>query len=291
VTSAIPIHTPGNWKDYELIDSGAGKKLERFGTYILSRPAPNALWLPRAKPAVWKKANASYVHRTETTGDWKIHKSPPNNWHITYNKLTFMLRPATFKHVGVFPEQAPNWDWLERQIQGKPLRVLNLFAYTGGATLASLAAGAHVTHVDASKPSVTWAKENAQASKLQNHPVRWIRDDVYKFVLRESRRGNTYDAIIMDPPRFGRGADGEIWKIETDLPKLLLACRAILSPEPSFFLLNAYFVNLSSIDLSNLLGDCLQKDKAYEFGELSLKDTTSGRFLPNGIFARWSAAS
>ena len=219
MTNAIPILTPGDWKDYALIDSGDGKKLERFGEYTLNRPDPRALWPQSASPELWDSADAAYVRKNETSGTWSIRRDPPADWRIHYDTLTLILKPTAFKHVGVFPEQAPNWRWIAQRIDGKPLNILNLFAYTGAATLAAAAAGAHVTHVDASKPSITWAKENASASGLSDRHIRWILDDAYGFVLREARRGVTYDGIIMDPPRFGRGAKGEVWKLENDLPK------------------------------------------------------------------------
>ena len=287
---AIQILVADNWQDYELIDSGNGNKLERFGTYILSRPDPRAIWQPVEPQSVWESADASYVRTSDTSGTWHIKNQPPETWKIRYDDLSFILKPTAFKHVGVFPEQAPNWRWISEHIAGKPLNVLNLFAYTGGATLAALAAGATVTHVDASKPSISWARENAEASSLSGKPVRWILDDAYKFVLRESRRGVTYDGIIMDPPRFGRGAKGEVWKLDTDLPKLLKACSMILPDRPKFFLLNAYTADLSSIAIQNLLSDFLKLFGGdIQSGELALTEK-GGRLLPNGIFARWSAS-
>lgn len=288
--NAISILTPDDWKDYELIDSGNGNKLERFADYVISRPDPRAIWQPSTSSEIWDRADASYVRKNETSGDWRIQRSAPTDWRIHYDQLTLILRATAFKHVGVFPEQAPNWRWIAKNIAGKPVNVLNLFAYTGAATLAAAAAGARVTHVDASKPTIAWAKENAAASQLSHQPIRWILDDAYKFVTRESRRGVTYDGIIMDPPRFGRGTKGEVWKLEDDLPKLLSACRIILSPHPSFVLLNAYTADMSSIVLSRLLDD-LMKDfgGTTGSGELALKDSSAGKLLPNGIFARWSA--
>lgn len=287
MTDSISIYTPEAWHEYELIDSGEGGKLERFGGYIMARPDPRAIWKKTAPGPVWENAHAVYRRTSDTSGDWVIRKNPPKPWQISYRNLTFVLKPAAFKHVGVFPEQAPNWEWIDRAINGKPAHILNLFAYTGGATMAALSAGAHVTHVDASKPSVSWAKENADVSGLSEKPVRWILDDAYKFVVREARRGNTYDGIIMDPPRFGRGARGEVWKLEQDLPKLLHACRDIISPEPVLFLLNAYTVDLSSIALSRVLHD-LMPQGTFESGELAIQDTTSGKLLPCGVFSRWS---
>ena len=255
----LSIEYPKDWKDYELIDSGDGMKLERFGQFRVARTDPRAIWKPH-------------------THNWTSDKLPPH-WNISYKHLTFVLKPTQFKHVGVFPEQAVNWNWLTKTIDGRSLNVLNLFAYTGGATMAAAASGARVTHVDAVKSAIDWAHENIRASKLETKPIRWIEEDAYKFVLREARRGNTYDGIIMDPPRFGRGTKGEVWKLEDDLPKLVDACRNILSSKPAFFLLNAYTADLSSISIGNLLG-------TTSFGELALRDS-SGRLLPNGIFARW----
>lgn len=288
--TTFPILTPDDWQEYELLDSGYGKKLERFGSYVLDRPDPRALWEPHASIKIWDAADAAYIRVSDTTGNWNVRTPPPNDWKIRYDKITLLLKPTAFKHVGVFPEQAVNWRWVTNQIAQKSLSVLNLFGYTGAATLSAAAAGAQITHVDASKPSIAWAKENAAASGLSDKPIRWILDDAYKFVLREARRGTTYDGLIMDPPRFGRGAKGEIWKLETDLPKLLTACKAILSPKPTFVLLNAYTADMSSVVLSRLMEDCMKHTGGHvEAGELAMKDTAGGHLLPNGIFARWSA--
>lgn len=286
--NTISILSPTSWEDYELIDSGEGAKLERFGSYIISRPDPRAIWKRGAPNALWDKAQAIYVRNTKDEGHWSIRESSPSDWKIQYNDLTFTLKPTSFKHVGVFPEQAVNWEWMKLAIGDKPVKVLNLFAYTGGATLACLAAGAEVTHVDSSKPAIDWANENVRASGLQNKPVHWILEDVVKFVNREVRRKHTYDAIILDPPRFGRGTKGEVWKIETALPNLLELCKSILAPKPTFFLINAYTADLSSVVLGNMLTDTM--GSGVDFGELTIKDTTSGRLLPNGIFARWRAS-
>lgn len=288
--TTFPILSPDDWQDYELLDSGNGKKLERFGSYVLDRPDPRAIWEIHAPKHTWDLADAAYVRISDTNGTWNVRNAPPTDWHMRYDNITLLLKPTAFKHVGVFPEQAVNWRWVSKHIAQKPLSVLNLFGYTGAATLSAAAAGAMVTHVDASKPSIAWAKENAAASKLSDKPIRWILDDANKFVLREARRGATYDGIIMDPPRFGRGAKGEIWKLETDLPKLLTACQAILSPKPTFVLLNAYTADISSVVLSRLMEDCMKDRGGYiEAGELAMKDTAGGHLLPNGIFARWSA--
>lgn len=286
---AIPVFYPQDWKDYELIDSGGGAKLERFATYTVARPDPRAIWERKGNPSLWNEADATYERTDPKSGDWDIRRVTPENWRIRYDSLVFTLKPTSFKHVGVFPEQAPNWRWIRERIgQAKP-RVLNLFAYTGGATLAAAAAGAQVTHVDSVKSAIVWTKENAAASGLTNRPIRWIEEDAYKFVLREGRRGAAYDALIMDPPRFGRGSKGEVWKIEEDLPKLLAACKTILSPTPLFVLLNAYTADLSSLVLRHLIADFAKSlGGMLEAGELAIKETSAGRLLPSGIFARWS---
>lgn len=286
--NSIPTIYPTDWKDYELIDSGEGAKLERFGSYVISRPDPRALWLRRAKPEIWEAADAQYVRSSKETGDWNIKREPPIDWHISYKGLVFQLKPTSFKHVGVFPEQAVNWDWITKKLEGTKATVLNLFAYTGGATLAAAKAGAIVTHVDSSQSSINWAKENAIASGLTNAPIRWILDDVNKFIAREIRRGNTYDAIILDPPRFGRGTKGEVWKIEHDLAPLLSLCKQLLSPEPLFVLLNAYTADLSPIVMDHVMVDMMESSQRnVETFELTIQDTTSGRILPHGVTSRW----
>lgn len=290
MTDSIPIIYPTNWKDYELIDSGEGAKLERFGDYTISRPDPRAIWKRNAPPSVWGAANAQYIRSSKETGDWKIQKNPPPDWHVTHNGLTLLLKPTSFKHVGVFPEQAVNWDWIGNKLKTpNQKRVLNLFAYTGGATLAAAKAGATVTHVDSSQSSINWAKENAAASKLSEAPIRWILDDAIKFVTREIRRGNTYDAIILDPPRFGRGTKGEVWKLEDDLLPLLTLCKQLLSAKPLFILLNAYTADLSAIVIENVVNDMMANTKGLvETFELTIKDSTSERLLPHGIISRWT---
>lgn len=289
MNTAIPIIFPTDWKDYELIDSGEGDKLERFGTYVITRPDPRAIWKRQALPTLWENADAAYIRSSKETGDWKIKKNPPSDWHISYEGLQFQLKPTSFKHVGVFPEQAVNWNWIRDKLQHTKANVLNLFAYTGGATLAAAKAGVTVTHVDSSQSSINWAKKNAQASNLSNAPIRWILDDVTKFVMREIRRGNTYDAIILDPPRFGRGTKGEVWKLENDLAPLLSLCKQLLSQTPLFVLLNAYTADLSPIALFNILTDLMRpSNKAVETFELTIEDSTSKRLLPHGVISRWS---
>lgn len=288
----IPVEYPTDWRDYELLDSGNGEKLERFGTgnsgYTLSRPDPRALWEKSLDESTWHQADAVFKRTDAKSGQWHIQKNPPEQWRISYNSLTFSLKPTEFKHVGVFPEQAVNWNWLSTVIHERPLKVLNLFAYTGGATMAAIVAGARVTHVDAARSTIAWAKENFAASKLSNSSVRWIEDDAYKFVVRETNRGQTYDGIIMDPPRFGRGSKGELWKLEDHLPGLLQAIKKILSPNPAFLLLNAYTADLSSIVLQNMMQQMTQSlGGTVVSGELALKESHANRLLPNGIFARW----
>lgn len=282
---------PSDWKDYELIDCGDGAKLERFGSYVISRPDPRAVWLRLAPPDVWNHAHASFVRTAKDEGHWQVQTPPPADWSVHYEDLVFTLKPTSFKHVGVFPEQAVNWKWMRAAIAGTKSSVLNLFAYTGGASMAAALEGASVTHVDSSRGTVDWAKKNAAASGLSNKSIRWIIDDAYKFALRESRRGNTYDGIILDPPRFGRGTKGEVWKIEEDLPKLLAVIRTLLSPKPRFILINAYTADLSGLVIANLLGDLTHElGGRITSGELALQATAGERLLPNGIFARWSAS-
>jgi len=290
--NSMTIYTPTDWLDYELIDSGDGAKLERFSSYIIARPDPRAIWKRLAPPAIWQKAHAHFIRGDKDEGHWDIKSPPPNDWAVRYHDIFFTLKPTSFKHVGIFPEQAVNWDWMTGIIQGRQAtKVLNLFAYTGGATMAALAAGAEVTHVDAAKSTIEWAKANVTASKLSDKPIRWITDDAYKFALRETKRGNTYDGIILDPPRFGRGPKGEVWKIENDLPKLITACAALLSERPAFILINAYTADLSPLVISHLLSDMTgSMGGVRNRGELAIADSTSGRLLPNGIFARWSAS-
>ena len=262
------------WHDYKLLDTGDGMKLERWGQYTVARPDPRIIW-SKGNPGLWTKADAAF-----TDDKWNFRTPPPLNWIISYKQIKFKLRPTDFKHTGVFPEQAVNWDWLP-----KAEKVLNLFAYTGGATLAAALAGAVVTHVDSSKPALTWARENAQLTGIAPDKIRWIPEDTLRFVKREVARGNKYDGIIMDPPRFGRGTSGQVWKLEEDLPKLVSQCQKLLSPTPAFFLINAYTADLSSTALGNLLANILEKE--VEHGELGLKETSQGRILPAGIFARW----
>lgn len=286
----VPVLYPTGWTDYECIDSGNGEKLERFGTYMIIRPDPRIFWTPSLPVERWKSADATFIQSDSAAGRWVIQNPAPNPWRIGYKNLTFQLQSTNFKHVGIFPEQAVNWDWITDTVNKKPLRILNLFAYTGGATLAGASAGALVTHVDSVKSVLAWAKKNAELSHVAPTQVRWICDDAYKFVLREGRRNSTYDAIIMDPPRFGRGSQGEVWKLHEDLPKLLHACLAILSPNSHFFLVNTYTADISSIVLGHLLRDMFKNQGgSIDYGELAIQESSAGkRFIPHGIYARWS---
>ncbi len=280
-----------NWKDYEILDMADGVKLERWKNVILSRPDPQIIWKEKSFPEKWKDVNATY-HRSSTGGgNWQYEKKMPDVWKINYKDLTFKIKPMGFKHTGLFPEQAVNWDWMISKIQkaGRKIKVLNLFAYTGGATVACSYAGAEVCHVDSSKGMVTWAKENLEASGLANNPVRFIVDDVFKFVNREIRRGNKYDAIIMDPPSYGRGTNGEVWKFEENLTELVELCSKVLSDNPLFFLINSYTTGISSMVLENILRLTIGKEHEgkFESGELGLPMTNSKLILPCGIFCRF----
>ena len=279
-----------HWKDYEVIDTSKGEKLERWGKYILLRPDPQVLWdTPKKNPA-WKRLNAHYHRSKKGGGEWEFFDLP-EQWSIHYKDLTFHLKPFSFKHTGLLPEQAANWDWFSDLIQkaNRPIKVLNLFAYTGGATCAAAKAGASVTHVDASKGMVTWAKENAQASGLADAPIRWIVDDCVKFVEREIRRGNHYDAIIMDPPSYGRGPKGEIWKIEEKIHPFIALCEQLLSDDPLFFLVNSYTTGLAPAVLTYLIStEVVAKHGGKVVSdEIGLPVSSNGLILPCGAAGRW----
>ena len=284
--------TADRWKDYEVIDTSGGEKLERWGDYLLVRPDPQVIWQTERTDVRWKKKNAHYHRSSKGGGEWEFI-SLPDQWSIGYGSLTFQLKPFSFKHTGLFPEQAVNWDWFSERIRnaGRPVKVLNLFAYTGGATLAAASAGASVTHVDASKGMVSWAKENAVSSGLKDAPVRWIVDDCQKFAERELRRGNRYDAVIMDPPSYGRGPKGEIWKIEDAIHPLVRLCAELLSEKPLFFLINSYTTGFAPSVLSYLLG----LEVVSRFGgrvvsdEIGLPVTDTGLILPCGSSGRWES--
>lgn len=279
-----------NWKDYEILDCSGGEKLERWGNYILVRPDPQVIWnTPKSLPQ-WNKMNGHYHRSAKGGGEWEFFDLP-EQWSVSYKTLTFNLKPFSFKHTGLFPEQAVNWDWFSDRIKnaGRPVKVLNLFAYTGGATLAAAAAGAQVTHVDASKGMVNWARENARSSGLEEAPVRWLVDDCVKFVEREIRRGNKYDGIIMDPPSYGRGPKGEIWKIEDSIHNFVTLCSRILSEDALFFLINSYTTGLApsvltymmSVEIANRFGG------QVEASEIGLPVSSNGLVLPCGASGRW----
>lgn len=278
-----------SWKDYEVIDCSKGEKLERWGDYILVRPDPQVIWDTPRKEKGWHKMNAHYHRSKKGGGEWEFFDLP-QQWSIHYRSLTFQLKPFSFKHTGLFPEQAANWDWFSGLIKkaGRPVKVLNLFAYTGGATIAAAAAGASVTHVDASKGMVTWAKENAASSGLADAPIRWIVDDCVKFVEREIRRGNHYDAIIMDPPSYGRGPKGEIWKIEESIHPLVKLCAQLLVDRPLFFLINSYTTGLQPAVLSYLIGTELKRFPGkVTADEIGLPVSSNGLTLPCGASGRF----
>lgn len=281
-------------KDYELIDSGEGKKLERYGKYFLSRPDPEALWKKNLSDKEWEKADLEFI-RNGTKNKWIIKNGIPNNWNISFGGFTFSVKPTSFKHTGLFPEQLPNWQWMAKLIEDnktkrtEPIKVLNLFAYTGGATLACAKAGAEVCHVDGSKAAVFWARENAELSGLKDAPVRWLIEDVILFLKREIKRGRFYDAIVMDPPSFGHGPKDEIWKIEESFLVLMDLCKQVLSNDPLFVLINGYTAGYSSIVYQNNLTDMMgDYDGKIDGGELVIEDTSSKKLLPCGIFAKWS---
>ena len=279
-----------NWNDYEVIDCSKGEKLERWGNYLLVRPDPQVIWDTPKKERGWHRPNAHYHRSKKGGGEWEFFDLP-EQWSIQYRSLTFQLKPFSFKHTGLFPEQAVNWDWFSEKIRSanRPVMVLNLFAYTGGATLAAAAAGASVTHVDASKGMVTWAKENAVSSGLEDAPIRWIVDDCVKFVEREIRRGNHYDAIIMDPPSYGRGPKGEIWKIEDCIHLLVKLCSQLLTEEPLFFLINSYTTGLQPAVLAYLIGTELRRfSGVVTADEIGLPVSSNGLVLPCGASGRFS---
>ncbi len=307
-------------KSYELIDSGEGMKLERFGQHTLVRPDPEALWPKKLDKTVWEKADATYL-RKGASGSWTKAKTFPAKWNISYGGLTFELRPTSFKHVGLFPEQKSHWEWMETKIKDQgtknknPIKVLNLFAYTGGATLSAAKAGAEVTHVDSSKVAIDWARKNAELSGLSEKPIRWIEDDVLKFLRREVKRGNHYDAIVMDPPAFGHGTGGSLWKIERDFYELFTLVEQVLSEDAFALIVNGYTAGYSPITLENNLKNILEiRGGVIEHGELALSEEKNnraqaeqsshdgnraqaeqsshdGRLLPAGVYARWSINS
>jgi 23S rRNA (cytosine1962-C5)-methyltransferase len=285
---------PSHWEDYELVDSGNGQKLERYGPYEFIRPEPQAMWRPALKEKRWQSAHAIFQpSREESGGNWVFKKSVEPSWIMRYGQITFQVRTTAGRHLGVFPEQAAHWDWIHETIlaSNRQIQVLNLFGYTGLASLFAAQAGARVTHIDASKKALQWARQNQALSGMADLPIRWLLDDAMKFVQREARRGNHYDGIILDPPKFGRGPKGEVWEFFELFPHLLDACHAVLSPNPLFVVITAYAIRASSLCLHFSL-EQIMKDKRGELvsGELALQENSSGRLIPTAIFARWSAS-
>ncbi len=310
------ILTPPQFPDYELLDSGDGKRLERFGKYILVRPDPQIIWKPKLPLSEWQKADAIYSTSSPNSpknpnlrGLWKRVKNVPESWVMRYQDISFQVKLSPFKHTGVFPEQASHWEWITSVILANTMRpgskdsggpkasqndkvpnILNLFGYTGIASLVAAKAGAKVTHVDASFPAIGWARENQKLSHLEEKPIRWILDDAIKFLEREIKRGVKYDGILMDPPIYGHGPKGEVWDFDKSFPDLMALCKQVLSPTPLFFLVNAYAISASFLMLENVLRDYLEDlGGQIESGELALKEKNGDRLLSTGIFARWSA--
>jgi len=283
----IQVFLPSLWSEYDLLDSGDGRRLERFGRFVFDRPDPGAIW-PKGSPRIWTKADAYYDNESKR---WQSLPKLPESWTIRYHDLVIKVRPTPFKHLGVFPEQLVNWEFIEQKIKEarREVKILNLFGYTGVATLVAAKAGARVCHVDASKPALTWAHENAKLSAVSEGKIRWILDDARKFVQREVRRGVKYDGIVMDPPVFGHGPSGAAWDFNCDFPGLLANCVKLLTPKPLFIIVNAYAVSMSALSLGNALTSAVWGLAGrVEAGELVLVEKNSKRQLSTGILARWS---
>lgn len=291
----IQVVTSPNWEDYELLDSGDGNKLERYGQFRVVRPEVEAIWRPALPEKAWRGADAIFKPSPEENGGhWENLRPMPEYWIMSYNRLRFRVQLTASRHVGVFPEQAAQWDWLGDQVTqaGRKLRVLNLFGYTGLASLAAAAEGAEVTHVDASRKVLTWAHENQELSGLENASIRWILDDALKYIQREGRRGSFYDGIILDPPKFGRGPKGEVWEFYRLIPNLLEACRQVLSPQPVFVLVTAYAVKASAVTLGNALAEMMASyNGKTDCGEVGLTEKSKKRLLSMAVFSRWSASN
>ncbi len=292
-TPTLQLLSPSNWNDYELIDSGGGLKLERFGRYVLQRPEHHAIWQQALPPEEWEKADGIFVPtREESGGHWRYIRNLPGSWNLTYRELVIKVAPGNSRHLGVFPEQSVHWDWMAERIRaaGRPVNVLNLFGYTGIATLAAAQAGASVTHIDASKKAISWAKENQTLSRLNNKPVRWLVDDAVKFMRREVRRGTRYDGIILDPPKFGRGPEGQVWELFQSLPELLDYCRQVLSGDPLFVVITAYAIRASALSVNYALEDMTRGFLgSIMTGELTIKEKSAGRLLSTAIYSRWQS--
>ena len=285
------IETAG-FADYALLDSGEGRKLERFGRIIVDRPEPQALWSPNLAKGKWEGAHAVFSGEDdEDKGRWRIDKPVPESWPVKVRGVTMLCRLSGFRHMGLFPEQLPHWEWMLAHLaerHSERPRVLNLFAYTGAASLWAAAAGAHVTHLDASKKAITWAKENQVASKLEQAPIRWILDDAQKFVAREVRRGKSYDFILIDPPKFGRGPDGEVWDLFTSLPRLMVDCAKLLASGQAALVLTVYAIRASALAFDQLVREVLTtRGGIFESGELAIREDGSERSLPTSLFTRW----
>lgn len=293
-TPQLLLQASPEWQDYELVDSGNGHKLERYGKYLLKRPEPEAIWHPALAEKTWNNAHALFrTSNEENGGHWETLKPMEERWKMQYKGLKFWTQLSASRHLGVFPEQASQWDWLAHQIQleSRPVQVLNLFGYTGLATLAAAAAGGRVTHVDASRKVITWARDNQELSGLGDRPVRWILDDALKFIQREARRGTRYDGLILDPPKFGRGPKGEVWEFYKLLPELLQACKQVLSEQPCFAVLTAYAVKASALTLYYAVQEMMEGKKGQtEAGEVVLQEKSAGRMLSMAIFARWRSS-
>lgn len=281
------------WADYALLDSGGGRKLERYGPYTVVRPEPQAMWTPRLPGSAWEKADAVFnPSDEEDAGNWRFKGKPQESWPMAWGEAKFHARFTAFRHLAFFPEQAANWAWLDERLRATPgqPKVLNLFGYTGVASLVCAAAGAHVTHVDASKKAIGWARENAALSGLEDRPIRWICEDARRYVQREVRRGSRYDGIILDPPKYGRGPDGEVWRLFENLPELAALCTELLSENASFLLLNAYAERISGAALSSLLASNLQdRGGRIDWGELTLVEDKQDRQIGMSFYGRWAS--
>lgn len=287
----MKLFTTNGWDDYSLLDSGEGMRLEQFGEYILSRPDPQAIWKRTQPPVQWENADATFTKK-DGKEQWIIRTQVPSSWKMQYKNLSFLAKLSPFKHTGVFPEQHLNWDFIQEKIikSERKINVLNLFAYTGIASLAAAAAGASVTHLDASRPTIGWARENQETSGLAEKPIRWILDDAVKFVTREIQRGNSYDGIIMDPPVYGHGPDGERWDFSEHFPLLVDLCTKVMTDKPLFFIVNAYAISSSAMMLENVMRDFpLFNSGTLDVGELALEEKESKRVLSTGMIARWQS--
>jgi len=293
VSPKIHLISASGWNEYELLDSGNGRKLERYGKYLLDRPEPEALWMKALPEKTWQNADAVYnLGNGLNSGSWQIKSQIPTQWYISYRNLKFLLQLSSSRHIGVFPEQAVQWDWISEKISHaqNPIKVLNLFGYTAIASLAAAQEGAKVTHVDASNKAILWAKQNQQAAHLSDAPIRWILDDALKFIQREVRRGSNYDGIILDPPKFGRGPKGEVWDFYKLFPQLMEICRQVLNPNPLFIVLTAYAVKASALTLYYSVDQMMSGYRGeVSAGETVLVEKSAGRMISTAMYVRWNA--